>query len=299
MNKTYVSIFLIFLIGCSSDPIQEQLTFPVDYQKELDEFYSNRHHSLTHETGWMRLAGMYWLHDGQNTLGSADDNDVVFPSGFIPDYAATIIVDNGTAILVPKNNTEFKIEGVSIGREMIFSEEGAVEISHGTLTFVVIERGGDLAIRLWNSYNPEVDIFTGFPRYDLNEELYLKARFITYETPEVVRIVNILGQEEDIESPGRLVFHYRGNNHELITLPGGNRMFVIVGDLTNRTETYQAGRYIYVDYPDTDSQYTILDFNKLYNPPCAYSPFTTCQLPPRENILPIQITAGEKRPIAK
>lgn len=109
-------------------------------------------------------------------------------------------------------------------------------------------------------------------------------------------VLNVLGQSVDTPSPGILEFVIDGEIFNLDTLEGSERLFIILGDETNKNETYQAGRYLYVDYPDGDG-YTIIDFNRAYNPPCAYSKFTTCQLPPPQNRLDVAITAGEKRPV--
>lgn len=100
----------------------------------------------------------------------------------------------------------------------------------------------------------------------------------------------------DTPTPGTIEFIKNGELFTLDALEGTDQMFLIAGDLTNQTETYQAGRYIYIDYPEEGSDYTIIDFNKIYNPPCSYNLFTTCQLPPMQNRLDLEITAGEKRP---
>jgi len=106
-----------------------------------------------------------------------------------------------------------------------------------------------------------------------------------------------LGQLIDTPTPGSIEFMKDGKVYTLDVLEGTDQMFIIVGDFTNQSETYQAGRYIYVDYPVEGSEYTIIDFNKIYNPPCSYSLFTTCQLPPIQNRLELSIKAGEKRPL--
>lgn len=291
-----VVLMSYFAIACSTNELGTAVV-PPDYETELEEFYNVRLHSLTHETGWMRLAGMYWLNEGKNTFGSGQSSDVVFPDGFIPQNAGTFIVDGEIVRMEVNPGVLITIEGEPILNAIIFDSGIVKKVNHGSLEWIVIKRGDLLGIRLYNSYNPEVDEFTGFPRYETDLNYFVNARLVTYDVPQTVRIINILGQEEELPSPGTLEFEIKGEKHSLITLEGSTRMFVILGDLTNRTETYQAGRYMYIDYPDAGSDLTVIDFNKAYNPPCSYSAYTTCQLPPPQNMLSVEIPAGEKRPI--
>lgn len=285
-----------FVIACSTNEFGTAVV-PLDYETELEEFYNVRLHSLTHETGWMRLAGMYWLNEGKNTFGSGQSNDVVFPEGFIPQNAGTFIVDGEIVRMEVNPGVPITIEGQPILSAVIFDLDIEKKVNHGSLEWIVIKRGDLVGIRLYNSYNPEVDEFTGFPRYETDLNYFVNARLVTYDVPQTVKIINILGQEEELPSPGTLEFKINGEKHSLITLEGSTRMFVILGDMTNRTETYQAGRYMYIDYPDVGSDLTVIDFNRAYNPPCSYSAYTTCQLPPPQNTLSVEIPAGEKRPI--
>lgn len=286
-----------FLISCNNDNKLGKADLPDDYFEQLEEFYSRRHQSLTHETGWMRIAGMYWLNQGTNTFGSGSSNDVVFPAGFIPEYAGIFEVTGDTVRLINSANLNLTHNDERITSLVMYPAEQETRARYETLEWFIIKRLDLIGIRLFNSYNERADAFTGFPRYPVLPDNYVSAEFIKFDEPEIIRIANILGQEDDFESPGRLRFRYAGKIHEIITLPGGEgSAFVILGDLTNRDETYQAGRYLYVDYPTGDNSYTTIDLNRLYNPPCAYNAFTTCQLPPVQNRLDVRVEAGEKRP---
>lgn len=268
-----------------------------DYLQQVEEWTSERVESLTAPTGWMRLAGMYWLSEGENTFGSAPDNDVQFPIGTTPAYTGMFIVENGQVRMVVQNGMEVTYENELVDEMIIYDGDNASEIMHGSLEWVVIERGGLLGIRLYNKDNVKVDRFTGFETYPVDPEWSREARFVPNPDGSTISIINVLGQGEDVNSPGYLEFTINGELYTLDAIESTDQMFIIVGDETNRTETYQAGRYMYIDYPEEGSDLTVIDFNKAYNPPCAFSKFTTCQLPPPQNRLDVEIKAGELRPV--
>ena len=175
-------------------------------------------------------------------------------------------------------------------------DASAPRMFHGDLEFFVIKRGDMHMVRLYNYDNPAADRFEGFPMYPLDLKWRVEARFEPAEEGKTIRMVNILDQLSDEPVMGTYYFEVDGVEYSLDALEGSEtRHFVIVGDESNRTETYQAGRYIYVDHPDEKGR-TVFDFNMMYNPPCAFSAFTTCLLPPPQNRLSVVITAGELRP---
>ncbi len=290
-----ITLLSLLMIACSRSDLGKA-PLPDDYQEQFNEWQDSRMESLTNPTGWMRLAGMYWLEEGENSFGTGDQADIKFPDGTLPEYAGEFILANGKVTLKAANGVEFIHVGESFQQKEIFDGEEALSIQYGSLEWLVIKREDLIGIRLYNKDNPKVDAFTGFERYPLNPEWHLKAKFIPAEDGETISIVNILGQLVDTPTPGTIEFMKNGEIYTLDALEGTDQMFLIVGDLTNQTETYQAGRYIYIDYPEEGSDYTIIDFNKIYNPPCSYNLFTTCQLPPIQNRLDLEITAGEKRP---
>ncbi len=252
--------------------------------------------SLTNPTGWMRLSGMYWLNEGENSFGTGDQADIKFPEGTLPEYAGEFILTDGKVLLQAADGIEFIHDDQSFQQKEIFDGEEALNIEYDSLEWLIIKREDMIGIRLYNKENQKVDEFTGFDRYPLDSQWYLTAKFIPADEGETISIVNVLGQLVDTPTPGTVEFMKNGKVYTLDALEGTDQMFLIVGDLTNQTETYQAGRYIYIDYPEEGSDYTVIDFNKLYNPPCAYNLFTTCQLPPLQNRLDLEITAGELRP---
>lgn len=288
---------LITITSCDSVKLGP-VEISEDYFAETEEFYETRRASLTAPTGWMRLSAMMWLSEGENTFGSHQNNDIVFPEGSIPGFAGTFILSDGIVNMIVNENVEILSDGEPVKETTIFDENNDIvpRITHSQLEWFIIRRDDLIGVRLYNKDNPVADAFTGFPRYEVNPDYYVHGKLIPHSRPTTVNVINVLGQEGEVESPGVVEFELLGERHRLIALQGTNRMFMIFADPTNRTETYQAGRYMYIDYPTDRSGATKLDFNRAYNPPCAFSEFTTCQLPPEGNYLSLAIEAGEKRP---
>ncbi|WP_322570250.1 DUF1684 domain-containing protein [Rhodohalobacter sp.] len=283
------------MCACSRSDLGEA-PLPDNYQEQFDEWQNSRMESLTNPTGWMRLAGMYWLKEGENSFGTGEQADIKFPESALPEYAGEFILAEGNVLLQAVDGVEFVHDETSFQQKEIYDGEEALSIQYDSLEWLVIERGDLIGIRLYNKENQKVDEFTGFDRYPIDPEWHLRAKFIPADDGETISIVNVLGQLMDAPTPGTIEFMKNGKVYTLDAQEGTDQMFLIVGDLTNQTETYQAGRYLYIDYPEEGSSYTVIDLNKLYNPPCAYNLFSTCQLPPIQNRLDLEITAGEKRP---
>lgn len=270
---------------------------PENYEQQIQQWVDDRIETLKEPTGWLRLAGMYILDEGENSFGSGGDQDIHFPEGTIPEHAGVFILENGTVQMAAAEGMEFSIEGESVQNATIYDGKKAPEVNYGSLVWHVIERQDLIAIRLYNEENEQADQFEGFGRYPTDPGWRLIARYDANPEGTTIPITNVLGQTDEVSNPGTLTFKKDGETFSLEALYSATgRLFLIVGDRTNQTETYQAGRFIYVDYPD-ESSYTVIDFNKIYNPPCAYNLYTTCQLPPAANRLDLAITAGELRPV--
>jgi uncharacterized protein (DUF1684 family) len=287
---------LFVVVSCGKEDLGNA-PIPDDYEEQIREFYENRRASLTAPLGWMRLAGMYWLDAGENTFGDAPGVDVMLPEGFGLPRMGSFVLENDTVVMELADGVSVLVDEIPAGGKVVlFDGDINPMVNYGTLHWTVIQRSDLIGIRLYNTVNELADRFVAFDRYPFNLDFLVRARLVPHPEPTTVGVVNILGQLSEVNSPGRLHFSIRGEPYSLIALEGGARMFVIVGDETNRSETFQGGRYMYIDYPPEGSDITIIDFHKAYNPPCAFNAYTTCQFPPRENILPIAIRAGEKRP---
>lgn len=297
-KQVYAIVFMLILLilGCQRKQLG-QAEIPENYVQQLEEWKQDRIESLKLPTGWLRLEGMFWLDEGENSFGSGENQDIQFPQGTIPENAGTFVYKDGQVTMNVADGVIITYEGEPIDQGVIFDgeDEDTPHVEHESLEWFIIVREDLVGIRLFNKDDEKADQFTGFDSYPIDPRWNRRARFIPNPEGITMSIVNVLGQELEVTSPGVLEFSIDGEVYTLDAIDSDDNMFMIVGDQTNETETYQAGRYIYVDFPEEGSQYTNIDFNKIYNPPCAYNVFTTCQLPPPQNQLDVAIAAGEKR----
>jgi uncharacterized protein (DUF1684 family) len=297
--KSAISLFPILLIllftGCNGHELG-QAPVPDNYEEQINEWKEYRVGVLKGPTDWLRLDGIYWLDEGENSFGSGSDQDLQFPEGTIPRHAGVAVLRDGQVVMRVANGVEITHEGEAVKEMVLFDGENRPRVKHKDLEWFIDSRGEQRGIRLYNKDNPKADTFTGFPFYPLDPSWHLKARFIPSLDNTTISVVNVQGEVIDRESPGIVEFTIDGEKYTLDAFEARSGLFLIFSDLTNRTETYQAGRYMIIPFPD-DEGYTIIDFNKAYNMPCAFNKFTTCQLPPTQNRLDVAIPAGEKRPV--
>ena len=269
------------------------------YVAEIEQWRAKREQRLTADGGWLTVTGLFWLKDGPNTLGSAPGNDIVLPASAparmaVIDFTggkAAVRVEPGVAVLSGgKPVTAMDLRADSAGG-------GSDVLVHGPLTLQVIERGGRYGIRLKDNESRPRREFAGLKWYPVSEAHRVVARFVPHATPKTIPIANVLGQEEQYPSPGTAVFTIAGQEVRLdpiLESPDATELFFIFKDATAGRDTYPAGRYLYTPLP-RDGVVT-LDFNKAYSPPCAFTAYATCPLPPAQNRLAVRIEAGEKKP---
>ncbi|MCA1802145.1 MAG: DUF1684 domain-containing protein [Rhodothermaceae bacterium] len=284
-------LILIQLTGCTNG---QHYTIE-EHKAEIAQWHSERIARLQEPQGWLLLAGMYWMEKPVQTFGTGDDIDFHFPDGKLPGYAGRFEIDADTVRMYPADDLEIMADGQPLDDPIIYTPAHAAELQYGRLTWLVIQRGDLTGIRLYDTDSDVLKSFRGIDLYTPDIEYRVLAKLVPHEVPTTIPVTNILGQTFDEESAGKLVFELNGTTHELTALGTGDRLFIIIADETSRTETFPGGRYIYVDNPGAGGS-TVLDFNKAYNPPCAFSPYTTCQLPPEGNTLPLAVLAGEKLP---
>jgi uncharacterized protein (DUF1684 family) len=175
------------------------------------------------------------------------------------------------------------------------AKESPTVLSSGPLRFFIIERAGTIAVRVRDTASVRRREFRGLQYFPVSTDWVLQARFEPYEPHRTIRIVNILGMEEDMDSPGAVVFTRNGQEIRLDAVldgAGATDLFIMFADGTSGHDTYGAGRFLHVPFA-TNGQ-TTLDFNEAYNPPCAFNHFATCPLPPFQNRMTLKVTAGEK-----
>jgi uncharacterized protein len=289
------SAIFFLLVGCNPSK-KEVLIDPVAYRQEIDQWHQKRIVELKSETGWLNLAGLFWLKEGVNTFGSDKANDLVFPEGKIAAKAGFFLVKNGVVQMNVMADVKVMKNSRIVNEEIIFHPDSTknATLTQGSLQWFVIKRDDQVGIRLRDLQSRGVEEFSGIERYDVDSKWRVEASLEVSPTPRRISITNVLGQTTDQVSPGTLVFELDGQTYKLDALEGNEEeLFIIFGDATNEMETYPSGRYLYVKIPDANGK-TIIDFNKSYNPPCAFTPFATCPLPPSQNVLSVAIRSGEK-----
>jgi uncharacterized protein (DUF1684 family) len=244
------------------------------YQSEIEAWKKRREESL--RSNWLQVSGLFWLHEGANRMGTDPSSDIVLPDG--PAHAGVVELRNGAVMIDTRPVRADSDESVKVGRLSLF----------------VIKRGDKIGIRMKDPDSEYLRKFHGLEYFPLNEKYRVTARFV--DEPHKVPILNVLGQTEQSDCPGYAIFQLGGKEYRLYPIieePGDEQLFYIFRDLTSGKETYPAGRFLYSDLPKNGN--VVLDFNKAYNPPCAFTDYATCPLPPKENHLAVRIEAGEKR----
>jgi len=268
------------------------------YHAEIEKWRADRVARLRAEDGWLTVVGLSWLEEGDNSVGAAPSNRVVLSAAKSPPLLGRIRVTGGKAHLEVAPGVEVTHDGRRVqSLDLASDEAGKPTVArHGTLSFYLIRRGEKLGVRVKDSANAARKSFHGIESYPVRSAWRLDARFEPYPLKKSIPIPNILGTVSQEPSPGAVVFRVGGKEHRLdaVDEPGEEELFLIFGDRTNGTETYGAGRFLYAPRPGRDGK-TVVDFNKAYNPPCAFTPFATCPLPPPQNRLPVGIEAGEKK----
>ena len=267
-----------------------------EYRSEIEAWRSARVSRLTAEDGWPSVVGLFWLEEGTNTFGSAKDNAIVLPAS-APSHMGSILLRQGRATLDVLPGIDLTADGEKIAGSRVLASDAsksATRLRYGTLLFYVIERAGKLAVRVKDSDSPARKEFHGLEYFPIDPSWRLEARFEPYDPPRSISVPNVLGHDDSEKSPGALVFERNGQTYRLdpVLERGETDYFVIFGDATNGKETYGAGRFLYVA-PPVDGK-TVIDFNKAYNPPCVFTDYATCPLPPAQNRLKVRVEAGEK-----
>jgi len=290
-----VFLYTFFLSYCADRHIGEKAS-PA-YLAEINDWHAERVSRLTSKTGWLSLSGLFWLREGENTFGSHPENRIQFPKGRAPEYIGTFFLNEGLVLAKIKKGVQVLYRDSLISEiEMKADISGNPTIlSLDSLSWFIIKRGEQTGVRLRDKENRRLSAFSGIDRFPVDSTWRVTARFEPYDPPKVIDVPNIIGSVNQSTSPGALVFEIGEKTCRLDALaePGDKKMFLIFADQTNGIDTYGAGRFLSVDMPDKEG-YTLIDFNKAYNPPCAFTPYATCPLPPAQNILPVEVTAGEK-----
>ncbi|MBL8519215.1 MAG: DUF1684 domain-containing protein [Betaproteobacteria bacterium] len=275
---------------------------PVDYVQSIEKWRAAREASLRNDNGWLTLAGRFQMKPGANTFGTGKKNDIVFPpelKGVGPETIGTFHVDatakKVTLKLTP--GTWMSAEGKAFTgeRSMGIGTEKRDWIALGRMAMHIIERDGKYILRLANNESKVRSGFKGRIWYPADESFKVEAKYTAYPPGKSIPIVNVIDEISDTPCPGYVEFKLKGVSHKLDVVGNDNDgLFFVLRDGTSGDTTYRPSRFLFTDKKPQDGETFTLDFNKTYNPPCAFSEFTTCPLPPEQNILKTRIEAGEK-----
>ena len=266
------------------------------YTQQIETWRSQRVERLKAPGGWLSLIGLHWLKDGKNTVGSAKDNDIVLNAG--PAHLGVITLKDGKATIELDPKSAATIDGKSVAKGELLDDkhEKPTVVAFGTANFYVIDRGGKKALRVKDSDAKTRKNFVGIDYYPIDPKWRVEAKWIPYKPAHELEIPNVLGTVDKMPVPGKAVFERDGKTYELLPVleePDAKEVWFIFADKTSAKETYGGGRFLYSDMPKDGK--IVIDFNKAYNPPCAFTPHATCPLAPPENRLAIPVTAGEKK----
>lgn len=266
----------------------------VAYEEEIKSWHQKRIAALKADNGWLNLAGLFWLEDGDNKVGSATANDIILPKGTSEPYIGTVLLVQNKVSFVSSANAEVSFNGKKIKQLQVFPNEKPIVLEHKDLRWTIIQRGDQFGLRLRDLNHPNLKSFKGIETYPIDINWKVKAKF-TPTLNKKIPITNVLGQTSDQDVLGTLQFDIKGKTFTLDALNGGdNKLFLIFSDKTNEKDTYHTGRFLTVDFPDKDGIVWV-DFNKAVNPPCAFTAYATCPIPPKQNRIEAPILAGEKR----
>jgi hypothetical protein len=292
-----ISLFaglLIFSAACSKSKDKFDA---VSYRKEIEKWHGERAAELQSEDGWLTLVGLFWLREGENRIGSDPSNEIVLPPGKAPKLAGSLWLEKGSVRLDALPQSGLTQAGQPVTSLALQSDVDGepTRLNLGSLSFYVIKRGEKFGVRVKDKENPDRLHFAGLDYYPADPKWRIEAKLEPYNPPKSIPITNVLGMTEDMTSPGALLFDVAGKTYRLdaVEEKGSKQFFLIFADQTTGRETYGAGRYLYADPPDGAGT-VIVDFNKSYNPPCAFTNYATCPLPPSQNRLALRIEAGEK-----
>lgn len=281
------AVVLASLAACQGEPPPRAL--PEGYAEQIAVHREGREERL--RSSWLTLAGLHWLDKGDNRFGSALDNAIVLPQDTSPALAGNFVYMDGEVFLEPAPGAGLTVDGAPAGDTRLQLEPNVQQLGLGRLVFFVIVRSGRHAIRVRDPEFHAVRDFRGIDYYPVDPAYVIEGTLVPYDEPKKLMVETVIGRDVEMVSKGTVEFEFAGATHRLEALGGSADLFLIFKDETSGRETYGAGRYLYAP---VEGVRVSLDFNKAYNPPCAFTPHATCPLPPLGNTIRARIEAGER-----
>ncbi len=256
-------------------------------RKKREERFKNT------ERGWLGLVGLFWLQDGENKIGSDKSNEIVLPAS-APGRIGMVHYKNGLATFHAEPGVPILCNGKKIMRKTLAADisEEADFLQIGGVTLMLLERGNHHLIRIWDKDSETRKNFTGFNQFPIDQGYCITAKYTSYGEPKVFRIQDVIEIQHEVPYQGYVTFEIDGMEYRLEATGDEDSLFFSFKDHTNGDTTYSGGRYLVAELPENGK--VVLDFNTAYNPPCAYTDFATCSIPPAQNHLDVHIEAGEK-----
>jgi hypothetical protein len=277
------------LQGCASLDAHARQTEADSAARDI--WHAKRLETLAAEDGWLTLVGLDFLEEGEHTIGSAPTCALRYQGATAPQCGAFIVTGSDAS----KSQVAFRadVEGITIDGKNAHGVVPLVVDDQGTPS---VRRNGALALRVKDNASPARTKFRGIELFSFDASLVLEAEAVAPTEGETIAITNVTGFVESQPVVARLRSTLRGTPIDFVATAGANgRLFVVFADATNGRESYGGGRFL--DIPAPVEGKTTIDFNRATNPPCAFTPFATCPMPPAQNRLSIAIRAGERAPM--
>jgi len=267
-----------------------------DPVKQVEAWRAQRLERLKAPNGWLSLIGLHWLKEGKSSIGSAKGNDVVLAAG--PARLGSITLKDGKATIEIDPKSAATVDGKALASAELLddSHEKPTTVTFGTASFYLIDRNGKKALRVKDSEAKTRKQFKGIDSFAIDPAWRVEAKFEEFKPAHMLEIPTVLGTVDKMTVPGKVTFTRDGKSYSLLPVletPDAKELWFIFADRTSGKETYGAARFLYADLPKDGK--LLIDFNKAYNPPCAFTPYATCPLAPPENRLDLRVTAGEKK----
>jgi len=288
---------ILSVLACGSSP-PPSLSSPEAHRADIQAWQTQRVEKLEEPDSWLSLVGLFWLAQGENTIGSDPRMTVVLPGEDVPPWLGSLTLrGQGSFDYTLSRDVAEKLtpEEAAPVRFRVDAPDGPPVLRWGTLSWFVIERFGQYGVRLKDSAAQAFAEFDGLETFPVDDDWRILGRFHRYDPPKDIPAPNVLDMPSTSSSPGAVVFEVDGEEYRLDVTgaPGARRFFMVFGDETNGEETYPGGRFLSIDGP-LEGDWIVIDFNRAYNPPCVFTPYATCPLPPPQNKLALRVEAGEK-----
>ena len=288
-SKAIVLVLALIFSGVYADAASLDAAYLKDYAKWKSALTENRKQS------WLTLVGLFWLQEGMNRVGGDPKVEVPLPMEKVPAQVGTIEFHGARAVFTAASGVKVTSEGKPVSKIELKPDvtEHPTILQIGDIRMLLIQRGQKFGMRIRDAHSKALREFKGLVFYPAEANYIVNARFIPDAKPTKVAVPTVLGQDAEMDSVGYVEFTLNGHKERLHALTEGDgELFFIIKDQTAGKGTYPAGRFLYSAMPKDGK--VVLDFNRAHNPPCAWTPYATCPLPPKENYMPVKVEAGEK-----